>query len=243
MLIQSTSITVNYEKINGLKKVYYTNEDLLRNHFNEATVLPVPDDAPEEIPRIIVRTLHEHAQLNISPTAASFEVKYNDGFERNWKSCAAYIKERMTTVFDFLNLLTNNNYKYTGIITTILYDEISDKGTEKLTHTLLNTDSIEDIHDINIKYTFTEGDNIFVNIMLENARLFKEELKGNNAGDFNSNNQLGESIGAVIDINDRCGFNNNLNYHSNSSILPLLVDSMTNVIDNKLSALIEKGEY
>ena len=46
MLIQGTSITVNYKKIEGIKKVYYNNEDILKDFFNEAAVLPVPDDAP-----------------------------------------------------------------------------------------------------------------------------------------------------------------------------------------------------
>ena len=71
MLIQGTSITVTYKKIEGIKKVYYNNEEILKSFFNEATVLPVPDDAPVEIPRIIIKTLNEHAQLNISPVAAT----------------------------------------------------------------------------------------------------------------------------------------------------------------------------
>ena len=38
MLIQGTSITVNYKKIEGIKKVYYNNEDILKDFFNEAAV-------------------------------------------------------------------------------------------------------------------------------------------------------------------------------------------------------------
>ena len=98
MLIQGTSISVTYKKIEGIKKAYYNNEEILKNYFNEATVLPVPDDAPVEIPRIIIKTLHEHAQLNISPVAATFEIHYNAGFEKNWELCAQYIAERMEKV-------------------------------------------------------------------------------------------------------------------------------------------------
>ena len=46
MLIQGTSVTVTYEKIEGIKKVYYNNENILKEYFNEATALPIPDDAP-----------------------------------------------------------------------------------------------------------------------------------------------------------------------------------------------------
>ena len=119
MLIQGTSITIMYKRIEGIKKAYYNNENILKEFFNEATVLPVPDEAPDEIPRILIKTLNEHAQLNISPIATTFEIFYNDGFERDWKACASYIFKRMEKIFEFLNMLTNNNYEYIGLVTRI----------------------------------------------------------------------------------------------------------------------------
>lgn len=243
MLIQGTSITVTYKKIEGIKKVYYNNEEILRDFFNEATVLPVPDEAPVEIPRIIIKTLNEHAQLNISPVAATFEVHYNAGFERNWTSCAGYLIERMEKVFDFLNILTNNTYEYVGLVSNILYDEVSQNGTEKIVNSLLKTNKINNIYDINIKYTFVERENIFVNIMLQNARIFKKGADRNTAGSLRKSEQVAESIGAIVDVNDRYGFNTDLEYKSDSSKLNELIESMGNIINNKLGVLIEKGEY
>lgn len=243
MLIQGTSITVNYKKIEGIKKVYYNNEDILKDFFNEAAVLPVPDDAPAEIPRIIIKTLNEHAQLNISPIATTFEVHYDAGFEKEWDVCANYLVERMSKVFEFLNLLTENTYEYVGLVSTILYDEVKEKGAERLSRNLLNSQKIGNIYDINIKYTFVENENVFVNIMLQNARLFKPEVDGNKAGALGVNEQIAESIGAIVDINDRYGFNTNVDYKSNSSMLNNLIESMGNVINNKLTILIEEGEY
>ena len=57
------------------------------------------------------------------------------------------------------------------------------------------------------------------------------------------NEQVAESIGAIIDINDRYGFNTDVNYKSNSNMLNELIQSMGNIINNKLGELIEKGEY
>lgn len=247
MLIQGTSISqsisVMYKKIEGIKRVYYNNEELLRQFFNDATVLPVPDDAPVEIPRIIIKTLHEHAQLNIFPVAATFEVHYNDGFERDWNACAKYITERMSKVFEFLNILTNNNYEYIGVVSNVICDEVADEGAKKISKTLLNSEKISDIYDINIKYTFVENDNMFVNIMLQNARLFKEGIVFDRAGALCAGNQTAESIGVTIDINDRYGFNNNSDYKSDSKMLNVLLESMSNLINNKLHTLIERGEY
>lgn len=243
MLIQGTSVSVTYKKIDGIKRVYYNNEDILKQYFNEATVLPIPDDAPLEIPRIIVKTLHEHAQLNISPIATTFEVHYNDGFERDWGECAKYITERMSKVLEFLNILTDNNYEYIGVVSNVVFDEISQDGAKLLSTTLLNTQSIKDIYDINIRYTFVENDNIFVNIMLQNARMFKPGINMEQAGELVSDNQIAESIGAVIDVNDRYGFNSDKSYKSDSSKLQMILNSMSNIINNKLYNLVKRGEY
>lgn len=243
MLIQKTSISVAYKRIDGIKKAYLDNKGLLKDHFNEATVLPIPDDAPVEIPRIMIRTLHEHAQLNISPIAATFEIYYDGGYERDWKACVKYIKKRMEKVFTFLNILTKNDYEYIGLVSYIIYDEVKQDGIKKIADTLLNPKKINGIYDINIKYTFTENDNMFINIMLQNIRKFKEGTEPDKAGDLNKKNQIAESIGAVIDINDRYGFNNDPKYHSDSGKLTGILDSMSNVIEKKLCALIEDGEY
>ena len=79
--------------------------------------------------------------------------------------------------------------------------------------------------------------------MLQNARLFKEGVDASLAGSLSLNEQVAESIGAIIDINDRYGFNTDVNYKSNSNMLNELIQSMGNIINNKLGELIEKGEY
>ncbi len=243
MLIQGTSITVTYKKIEGSKKVDYNNEEILKDYFNEATLLPIRNDAPLEIPRILIRTKNEHAQLNISPIATTFEVRYDAGFERNWQACSEYIINRMTKVFGFLNILTGNTYEYIGLVSNVLYDEVEQGGTEKIAKNLLNVGKIKNLYDINIKYTFIEKENLFVNIMLQNARLFKNGIIVNEAGALSAEDQIAESIGAIIDINDRYGFNTDSDYKSDSSVLNKLIESMGNIIDDKLAALIEKGEY
>lgn len=244
MLIQSTLVSVSYERIRDIKKVYYLNEDILKEFFTVATVLPVPDEAPDEIPRIVLKTLHEHAQLSITPITTTFEIShYDNGFEKNWANCSYYISERMNKVFDFLNILTNNSYKYIGVVSNVIYDEVKQEGARKLINVLLKSENIKDIYDINIRYTFVEKERLFVNILLQNARLFNRNNVINEAGALQLCNQTGESIGAVIDINDRYGFNNQIGYCSNAEVLEELLCSMDTVIENKLLSLIEKGTY
>lgn len=149
----------------------------------------------------------------------------------------------MTKVLEFLNILTNNNYEYIGLVCNVIYDEVKRDGAKILSSTLLNTKKIKDIYDINIRYTFVENSNVFVNIMLQNARIFKTGINMEQPGVLIPENQTAESIGAVIDVNDRYGFNSNAAYKSDSAKLKVLLDSMSNIINNKLHNLIERGEY
>lgn len=243
MLIKSTSISIKYNKIDNIKKAYILNEEMLKKQFNEATILPIPDDAPLEIPRVIVKSLGEHSQLNISPVAATLQINYDAGFERDWEKCEEYIKNKMDIIFAFLNQFTNNEYEYVGVVTENLMDEYKDNGAKILASNLLRENSVDEIYDLNVRYTFVEDDSIFINIMLQNARLFKDGTTAEVSGGLALENQVGESIGAVIDINDRYGFNSCNDYKSNSEMLNTIISKMTVVINNRLKGLLEKGEY
>ena len=243
MLIKGTSVSVTYKRIGEIKKNYYNNEEILKEHFNEATVLPVPEEAPVEIPRIIIKTKNDHGQLNITPIATTFEVVYNDGFERDWNACARYLTERMKSVFEFLNIMTGNKYEYVGLVSNVLYDEVQADGAKKIADVLLNAEKIHEIQDINIKYTFVENNSMYVNITLQNARLFEDDLDFSKARALNRTKQMKESIAAIIDINDRWLYNVEDNYTSSNKKLTELMNSMSDVINGKLGLLIEKGEY
>lgn len=243
MLIKSTSISIKYKRIDNLKKTYFENEETLKGHFNEATVLPIPDDAPLEIPRIIIKSSNEHSQLNISPIATTLQINYNSGFERDWKQCEQYIQQKMKIVFSFLNILTNNEYKYIGVITEVLIDEYLKDGAKVLAQNLLKNSEESAIYDLNIRYTFVEDSNIFVNIMLQNARMFKDGTDVEMSGSLSEENQVSESIGAVIDINDRYGYNTCIDYKTDSSKLETIMSEMTVVMESKLKGLLEKGAY
>ena len=86
-------------------------------------------------------------------------------------------------------------------------------------------------------------DKYFVNIKLQNDRLFKTGLDNTIAGDFSRENQISETLGIVVDVNDRFGFFNNVNYKSNHQNLQFVLRKVANILNNKITCLVEKGEY
>lgn len=87
-----------------------------------------------------------------------------------------------------------------------------------------------------------EDNKIYTNITLQDARIFKSGVDIAKAGDLSFKNQIEESVGVILDINDRYGFNNNPNYVSGSDVLEQLIYYMDHVINNKLETLVRKGE-
>ncbi|MEG1142803.1 MAG: hypothetical protein RSE41_10255 [Clostridia bacterium] len=243
MLIQDTSISVRFNKIENLKKIYFLNEELLKTHFNEATVLPVPDEAPLEIPRIILKSKNEHSQLNITPVNATLQIIYNDGYEKNWDNCATYIMGKMDIIFKFLNIVTNDEYEYIGMVTNVIIDEIAENGAQFLANNLLKNDISSRIYDISLKYTFREFDDMFVNVELQNARMYRQGVNLEVAGGLNTMYQDRETVGVTIDINDRFGFNMDKHYKTNKEKVRKILEISTIVINEKLDSLIYKGEY
>lgn len=243
MLFQGTSVTIAYERIENLKRVYFNNKNLLEGYFDEPTVLPIPDNVSSNFPVISMNTPHNHGVLNISPVAATFEVFYDENYARDWNACFQYILDKTLKIFNLLDLITGGKYKYMGVVSNIVYDEVIEHGAKKIADVLLKASKITGLHGIDIKYTFIEQSKFYVNIALQDARKYKKILDPDVAGALSNVNQVAESIAAIVDINDKCGFNNDPNYLSNKNNLAVFIGIMTEIINKKLSLLIEKGEY
>lgn len=243
MIIKGTAVTIRYKKIENLKRTFYNHEDILEGYFVEAAVLPIPDDAPVEVPRIIVKSNNEHSQLNITPVNATLQIKFDKGYEIDWGSCKNYILNKMAIVFELLNKMTYNEYEYIGVVTEILMNDKYNNGTDLITNNLLKSNDLNAIYDMQLKYTFVENENMFVNIVLQNARLYKENVNMDVSGALSADNQVKETIGVIVDINDRYGFNNISNYHTDSKKLEALIEHLTTILESKLETLLEKGVY
>lgn len=243
MLIKGAAVTVIYNKINEIKKAYYNNTSIFKELYYDATTLAVPDEAPLELPRFIIKTRDNQADLSVTPVGATFSLRCDEVLDKDWIQCEKYLNKHMAPVFDFLNIFTNDEYNYIGAVAVVLYDDIKDNVTEKISDKLLKTTNFKQPYDIGIKYTFVEEDKYFVNIKLQNDRLFKTGLDNTIAGDFSRENQISETLGIVVDVNDRFGFFNNVNYKSNHQNLQFVLRKVANILNNKITCLVEKGEY
>lgn len=231
-----------FSRCENIKKQYILNEEILKESFNEASILPIPDEAPLEIPRVIVKTKGEHSQLSIAPEAVNFQTVYSDSYIQSWKLCEEYIKNRITNIFKLTDKFTNEQYNYIGIVTNLIWDDVSKDGNKVLFHNLFGITSADNLDDLMVKYTYVEKEKYYVNITLQSAKIYKNS-NINEAGSFDEDNLEAHTIGITLDINDRYAFNMQKGYISQKTNFDELLNLTTDIINSKLKELVEKGAY
>lgn len=242
MIIQNSAVNIMFPWCENIKKKYILNEKILNKDFNEASILPIPDDAPTEIPRIIIKTKGEHSQLSIAPEAVNFQTVYTDSFIKDWKSCEAYIKARIEAVYRLTDIFTSKKYNYTGIVTNLIWDDISENGNKILYENLLKNIPADNLDDLLVKYTYVEDNRYYVNITLQSVKIY-DDSADNKAGNFADDKCKAHTIGITLDINDRYMFNKYKEYCSTKKDFDSLLELTSKLIDSKLKALVETGVY
>ena len=241
MVIQNSAINFKFPRVENVKRKYILNQDILKEKFNEANILPIPDDAPSEIPRILISSKGEHSQVSIAPEAITIQTTYSDEYLTNWEKCSEYMKTRANDIYSLTDKLTDN-YDYIGVVTNLIWNDIQEKGNQVLFSNIFGKCAAENLDDLVVKYTYVENEKYYVNITIQSVRIFKQ-ADPNAAGMFTDDNLQTHTVSIMLDVNDRYAFNRTKGYNSTKENFEEIMALTTNIINNKLKCLVEKGEY
>lgn len=235
MRITQTDVNIAYPQINDYRKKFILYEDVLSKNFNQANVLPIPEDVQAEIPRIVTQTKYGHSVFNIALTRASFTTGYTDSYQTDWNLCRRYIEQRCGDVYQIIDELTDGNESYVGLICQIEYYELEEKSLDVLKRSFLknNATALGNLQDVQCKLTYVYKDKYYINITLVNV-------------DGNNNDVIEEDdnfIGIILEVNDRYEANRNPAYTSNKDSFDSILAIASDIITNKLDDLITKGEF
>ena len=75
MIIKQTNLNLVYPRIMEYRKKFANAEDILRQYFMPSTILPIPEQVQDEVPRIIAQSKNGHSVLNIALSVASLDRK------------------------------------------------------------------------------------------------------------------------------------------------------------------------
>lgn len=243
MIIQQTNLNLVYPRIMEYRKKFANSEEILQQYFMPSTILPIPEQVQDEVPRIIAQTKNGHSVLNIALSVASFTTNYNGDFVSNWNKCKGYLAQRCSDVYKIIDNMTENNNIFVGLITNVEIDDLSKNGLEVLKKSLCNEEArkMGELYDLSCKLTYVYKKTYYINITLQNLREFFVKQYSNSRAYITGERK--NIIAASIDINDRYAANNNMRYKSKKEAFDEILHITSNIIDNKLENLVKKGEF
>lgn len=242
MIIKETNLNLIYPKISDYRKKFVASEDVLNDNFQPPMILPIMDEIPENIPRIILKSKNNHSTLNIGLSVAGFTTEYDNTFSNDWNKCKNYLENRAHSIYKLINTMTDNSNIFTGLITNVVIDNLDTNGLNVLRNSLLNNGTkLGNLYDILCKFTYVYRDIYYINITLTNQRDNKLSIyNGRNIIDEEIRNNI---INVSIDVNDRYKANSDPKYISGENELTEILEITANIINNKLLCLVEKGVF
>lgn len=243
MIIQQTNLNLVYPRIMEYRKKFANSEEILQQYFMPSTILPIPDQVPEEVPRIIAQTKSGHSVLNIALSVASFTTNYNGEFVSDWNKCKEYLAQRCSDIYKIIDNMTENNNIFVGLITNVEIDDLEKTGLEVLKKSLCSEEArkMGELYDLSYKLTYILKKRYYINITLQNLRKFYAQQYSN--GRTCITGERKHTVAVSIDINDRYAASNDINYKSKKETFDEILHITSNIIDNKLENLVRKGEF
>ncbi len=243
MIIKQTNLNLVYPRIMEYRKKFTNSEDILQQYFMPSTILPIPEQVQDEVPRIIAQTKNGHSMLNIALSVSSFITNYNGEFVSDWNKCKEYLVQRCSDIYKIIDNMTENNNTFAGLITNVEIDGLDGTGLEILKKSLFGeeTKKMGELYDLSCKLTYVYKKHYYINITLQNLREFSVQQYNN--GRTCIAGERKHTVSASIDINDRYAANNDVNYKSKKEAFDGILQITSNIIDNKLENLVRKGEF
>lgn len=219
MIVQSCTFTIHFPHNTKIREHLFELEEHFTDFQKPFTLVPLPPDAPMEIPRIIAATEYGHSQLTICGNNAQLVTNFDTEYNRDIKRCIEYVSDKCNRIVSALSIVDGSGsetpkFYFSGLSMTLMFDEedgivdsvnyVSEKFIRYKTN--LPTDEIQ------FRLALVIDEKYYVNVMAQNNRTFSglPDERGSFAGLKN----LGDRLQVILDINDRYAFNHVQNYTS-----------------------------
>jgi hypothetical protein len=241
MIFKNSICNIVFPKIDNMRRKAFEIEDHLQDYFNAVNTIPVPDNAPAEIPRISTTTHHGHSTLNISLNNAQLITSFDGDFNNDAKKALLYMEERVYKIANILGAYTNNVFLFSGLTTEIIVE--SADPVQQIIGTLFKTIPKNKFHEINVKTTQIIRDKYYANIAISNERSYEGFIPpGMDQIIKLANMELkNHSLKYTIDVNDRHGFNTEIDYVSTIENIKEVFEIKRMILEQKLDQLLSEG--
>lgn len=241
--IENSQIAVFFPKIPSIRrKVFELEEKLSARFLKPFTMLQVPDDAPDEIPRIQANSINGHTVLTVSQSNISLVTNFNNGYENSWEKTLEYLKNNFELIFSIADSIDAKSLLFTGFTLNLFFpfqDEVN--VMKHFNQVFFPEKKISNLHEFNLRFVQRKDDVYFVNYMFTSTVKYTTQgIPMRLVPAYLTASEFGITLN--IDINDRYGSNFEREYLSTEKNGKKLIEYMNEILSNKIDSLMQKGD-
>ena len=247
MIVQNCTFTVHFPRNDNIRESIFNLEKHLRGFQKPFTLVPLPADAPLDIPRIITVSENRHSQLVFQGNSAQIITNFDDNYNKDIEKCLEYMKDRCSMLIDSLRIIGAESagrpkFYFSGLSLSLLFDMedgINDP-IEYISNHFLQLKSNMTTDEAEFRVALIAEKSFYINIMVQNLRIFSKEPdeRGSLAGVDVQKNVLQ----VVFDINDRYAFNTISGYNSSEETAQKVIKLAERLSKTNVVSLIKDGE-
>ncbi|SDE61577.1 hypothetical protein SAMN05661003_11937 [Desulfuromonas thiophila] len=207
----SSKIFLIYERHVMVRKSLFTLEEKFEGAFLAPEILPIPDEAPAEIPRGIFRSKHGYSNLSISQIRSELTTNYDSSFNKDFNKCFDYMIKKSNLFDRFLSVVAVSQV---GLGCSINFrlpslDDDEKVLAEKLERKLLSGLMCEGgLYDLRLSLARVVRDKLFLNTNLNNYRKYSSSKPIISQNPRLCDLTLDEfGLEFSIELNDKYGYN------------------------------------
>lgn len=239
MKITSATYSIICPQNKNIRRDIFNLEGKLEQLFaTPFSLIPIPDDAPPEIPRIHASSKGGHSTLDISFNTIQITVNFDEAYWGDSIKCLCYLNDRVKQVAEAIG---TTKFLFSGLSLNIELDEIKEDPVKMLSSNFCNVHTNIQPYDVNTKITYVIDEKYYINIQTSNLRKYV----GVASQEVVSLSQMSQSehiINVLLDINDRFAFNYTQGYTSGIEEMDNILALGNKFLNTILIDFITKGE-
>ncbi len=231
-----------FPKLSDIRLRFVDIESVLSDSFLPGQCLPIPNDAPPEIPRMIFNSLNGHSTLSISSINAQLTVNFDSHFHRDLDNCYRYLSKKANVLIKLLGQFMNEGFLYSGLSINGTLDPLTadeDDSLRFMSNRFLNFECNPKPVELSSKLVFVQENKFYINLSFANTTLFNGIPQM--AGSLMNLKSVGKAVTFDVDINDRYAFNYDANYRSTQESAEKVLSISRFFMENRLGKFIKEG--
>ena len=247
MIVESCSFTVHFPNNQKIREKFFLLEKHFEGFQKPFTLMPVPEDAPIEIPRIIAMTEKQHSQLIITGNTAQISTNFDENYNKDISKCISYVKDKSSSIITSIPLFGAEidgkpKFYFSGLTINSMFTEEDGiyNPSNYISENFINCKSNLNLDENQFRVTYIVDEKYYVNLTVQNAYQFT--TGPDERGSFVNSGEPCRYLQVIMDINDRYAFNHSKNYLSSEDTASKVIELAEKFSKDYLGKFIRDGE-